>query len=130
MYAGGAVAKITPSGDCGNSPKNIFVEKMTIALATHDGAFLKDSLVDDAVWHIVGKGIVYGRQDLDELSVAQAQNLAELTITHVLTHGKTGAVNGTRTYTSGVTEAFCDVYEFFNAKATKIQHITSYIIAD
>ena len=108
----------------------MFAEQVTIALATHDAAFLKDSLADDAIWHVVGKGIVHGRPDIHDMSMAQAHDLAELTITHVLTHGKIGAVNGTRSYTSGVTEAFCDVYEFSNAKATKIQHITSYIIAE
>ena len=46
---------VIPSGDCGNSPKNQFVEKVTIALATQDLAFLLDAIADNIQWNLVGQ---------------------------------------------------------------------------
>ena len=52
----------------------------------------------------------------------------QLTLHHVATHGTAGAVNGTTKLKNGKTYAFCDVYEFSNAKAVAVKEITSYII--
>ncbi len=56
------------------------------------------------------------------------QGVVKLTIHHVLTHGKSGAVDGTLDLADGKTLAFCDVYEFGSAKGTSVKAITAYTI--
>jgi hypothetical protein len=51
-----------------------------------------------------------------------------LTICHVVTHGKAGAVNGAIQFEGGPSREFCDVYGFTNAKGTCVQAITSYVV--
>ncbi len=120
---------VIPSGDCGNSPKNQFVEKVTIALATQDQAFLLESVADDILWNIVGQQPSQGKAEFAAaLNAANKSPVTELVIDHVMTHGKAGAVNGTRTQQGGKRYEFCDVYEFSNTKATSIRKIISYVI--
>jgi hypothetical protein len=52
----------------------------------------------------------------------------ELSIHHIATHGKTGALDGTRKLESGKTRAFCDMYEFNGTKGSAVKEITSYVI--
>ena len=40
--------------DCGNSPKNIFVQEITIALANGDVKSVLNSVTEDIRWSIVG----------------------------------------------------------------------------
>jgi hypothetical protein len=54
--------------------------------------------------------------------------IAILTIHHVVTHGKAGSVDGILQLQDGGSVAFCDVYEFTNAKGTAVRAITSYLI--
>jgi limonene-1,2-epoxide hydrolase len=115
--------------DCGNSPKNKFVEKFTIAFATGKAKLLLNHVTDDVCWNIVGDQIVQGKDDFaaawKEMSSDQA---VELRIHHIATHGKTGAVDGTLKLKSGRTRAFCDLYEFKGAQGKAVKEITSYLI--
>ncbi len=121
------MTKVITSEDCGNSPKNIFVQELTIALAKGDLKFVSTSVADDIRWEIIGKTPIEGRDDLAaELERSAQVKSTELVIEHVLTHGKAGAVNGTLKLKSGKTVAFCHVYEFTNAKGNIVQQITSY----
>jgi hypothetical protein len=47
------MAEIIRSTDCGNSPKNKFVENLEVAFAQRDTDFLLDSVADDVHWNIV-----------------------------------------------------------------------------
>ena len=123
------MTKIISSEDCGNSPKNIFVEKMTIALEQGDiDTFLENSS-DDICWIRIGETPLQGR-DAVKASLEQRNraNLAEIRIQHVVTHGKAGAVNGLTRSIDGTSYAFCYVYEFTNAKGALIKEITPYIL--
>jgi hypothetical protein len=121
------MTKVITSEDCGNSPKNIFVQDVTIALAQGDRTFVLNSVTDNIRWNIVGENAMEGREDLAaELERTVQAKPAELVVDHVVTHGKAGAVNGTLKLKSGQVIAFCNVYEFTNAKAETIQQITSY----
>lgn len=113
--------------DCGNSPKNILVQDLTIALAKGNIAFILSSVTDDVEWNIPGDSCTRGKAHLAE-ALGRLPKVAEITIQHVATHGKAGAVNGTQTLTNGRTQAFCHVYEFGNTKGTQIKSITSYVI--
>jgi len=117
------------SEDCGNSPKNQFLEKLTIAFAQGDTEFILSKVMPDIRWQLVGQKQIEGRNALAAALAQRPDNkVVELTIHHVMTHGKAGAVNGTLTLAGGETRAFCDVYEFNGAKASSIRAITSYMI--
>ena len=117
------------SEDCGNSPKNIFVQELTIAFARGNSKFILKSVTDDISWNVVGDALIQGKDDFAEALKERTSSPAEeLTIHHIATHGKTGAVDGTVKFKNGKTHAFCDVYEFSNSKGSSVKEIASYRI--
>jgi len=122
-----AMPDIMRSEDCGNSPKNQLVQEISIALATHATDFLYDYVAEDLRWKVVGRGALQQKTELgDFLDKKGRQAFDSLTIHHVMTHGKAGAVNGTLVLDDGETREFCDVYEFTSASGKQVQAITSY----
>lgn len=123
------MTKVVMGEDCGNSPKNIFVTKMITAFAKGDVKFLLGHVTEDVRWIIVGQRVIEGKDAFAKaLKEMKAEKVATLTVKHVATHGKAGAVDGTMTFANGKTRAFCDVYEFGNAKGENVKEITSYVI--
>lgn len=123
------MTKVTVSEDCGNSPKNILLQDLTIAFAKGDSAFILPKVTDNFRWNIIGNRLILGKEDLAEaLEKIKKAGTVHLIVHHVATHGKAGAVNGTTKLKNGKTYAFCDVYEFSNAKAVAVKEITSYVI--
>ena len=47
------MTRVIVSEDCGNSPKNLFLQNLTIAFAKHDSKFILDSVTDDIRWNIL-----------------------------------------------------------------------------
>ena len=123
------MTRINGSDDCGNSPKNKLVQQLSIALTLGDIAMLLDSVTDDIYWEIVGERSIHGKDGLTKaLGRVEPDQLAKLTIEHVLTHGRVGAVNGTAIFSNSNARSFCDVYEFNGAKGTLVKSIASYRI--
>jgi hypothetical protein len=121
--------KIIASEDCGNSPKNSFLQELTIALARADSRYVLDRVSEEVRWKIVGHPLLQGKTELGAILQKQkTQRVRELIIHHVATHGKAGAVNGTIKLEKGKTREFCHVFEFTNAKGNQVGEITSYII--
>jgi hypothetical protein len=121
------MTKVIISEDCGNSPKNLFLQKFTVAFAKMDTKFLVDNVTDDIHWNIVGDKIIRGKDDFAS-ALQEMRSAEEITILHIVTHGKSGAADGNLKFKSGRTFGFCDVYEFNNAKGQAIKNITSYVI--
>jgi hypothetical protein len=46
--------------DCGNSPKNLLLQNMTIAFAEANADFVLGIAAEDLYWHIIGEKIVMG----------------------------------------------------------------------
>ena len=123
------MTRVMASEDCGNSPKNIFVQDLTIALAKGDSKFILENVTEDVCWSLLGDQHIQGKENLGKaLKQARNDKVTELVIQHVATHGKTGAVNGIRKSADRKTVGFCDVYEFGNTKGTLVKEITSYRI--
>lgn len=123
------MTKVIIDEDCGNSPKNIFVTEVVTAFAKSDAKYLLRHVTEDVRWMIVGQRVIEGKAQLAEaLKEMKAEKVATLTIKHVATHGKAGAVDGTIQLANGQMRAFCDVYEFGNAKGENVKAITSYVI--
>lgn len=116
---------ITPSRDCGNSPKNQFAEQIAIALETGDIDFLSDVLDDGIAWE-TADGEMTGSEAV-LVQMAQVDKPSQLRIDHVITHGKVGAVNGVAD-SKGVGRArrFCHVLTFTNTKCQTLRRVTSF----
>ena len=120
---------ISINKDCGNSPKNLFLQRLTIAFAEGDVETILEVVAQDFCWNKIGKMLILGKENLTkELVDFNNTAVKELTIMHALTHGKAGAVDGRIKYSNGKMVAFCDVYEFTSAKGLLIKEITSFMI--
>ena len=116
--------------NCGNSPKKELLKDLTIAHAKHDIDFCLDWLTDDVVWDMIGDQSIQGKRDVEKiLKQWKDHKVQHLRIQNIITHGDTGSVNGTITFSDQQSVAFCHVYNFrgFGKKA-KIKTITSYMI--
>jgi hypothetical protein len=123
------MTKVIISEDCGNSPKNMFVEKLVIAIAKADSKFMYANITDDIRWTFIGGRLIEGRTNFVEAFEQMKKNkVLELSIEHIATHGKAGAADGKIKMENGRTFGFCDVFEFNGAKGTSIRSITSYVI--
>ena len=118
--------KITRSKDCGNSPKNKLAEEIAIALVTFDYDFLQPMLVEDFVFHQSAEEPLNVAAFEAEYS-SKSDEITDLRILRVVTHGRAGAVNGVAKTISG-DKHFCYVLEFTNTKCNKIGAITSYVL--
>jgi len=100
--------KIKRSGECGNSPKNAFVEDFVLDL-------------------LAGKTLSERVADAAELP-GVPNDPSEIEITHAISHGKIGAANGA-VRAGGVKMPFAVFIEFSSAKATKVQNVRLYFEA-
>ena len=123
------MTRVIVGEDCGNSPKNMFLQNLTIAFAKGDSKFILRKVTDDICWNLVGNQLIQGKENFSRaLGQMKSDQAAELTIHHISSHGKYGAVNGTTKLKNGKTRAFCDVYEFKDTKGSGVKGITSYVI--
>jgi hypothetical protein len=128
-YGAELMTRVIVSEDCGNSPKNIRLEQLTIAFAKVDSKFILDKVTDNVCWNIIGGRTIQGKDDFAKaLEHRKDASAVELTVLHIATHGKAGAVNGTTKLKNGKTYGFCDMYEFGDAKGSSVKEITSYLI--
>lgn len=117
---------IVPSGDCGNSPKNQFAERIAIALETGDAAFLSDLLDSDFNWEVGSDNLSGPEPALTRLK--SAKRPVRLIIDRVVTHGKAGAVNGVAEFSRPKRRRrFCHVLTFTNTKCNRLGRITSFL---
>lgn len=121
------MTKINRSNDCGNSPKQKFVEEITIAVALGDRDFLFDSVTDDIIWQRAGSETVAGKEAF-AAALEKNAKASSVTIHHVVSHGKKGAANGTIDVDGARSIAFCCVYEFNNTKCTAVKEMTTYFV--
>ena len=121
--------KVIIGKDCGNSPKNIFIQELTIALAKGDLRSVLDRLTVDIRWNIVGGGVVQGKDPfIEALQERKNDKPVELILDHVATHGRAGAVDGRIRFKNKNPQGFCHMYEFSNARGDAVKEIISYII--
>ena len=111
------------SQDCGNSPKNKFVQDVAVALKCGDaepGAFS-----DDVIWENSSTQPISGKSAVLEL-LENRWRLSSVTVHHAMSHGKVGAASGEVMFENGQTRRFCHVSDFTSAKANCVAVIRSY----
>lgn len=121
------MVKISVAEGCGNSPKNLFMQNMRIALTNGDQDFLHANLLEGAVWNIPGIAFLEGKENiLTGLTAVEDEEVTELRIDHAFSHGAAGAVNGVYILRSGREIAFCDIFTFKSAGAVIVKSIMTY----
>ncbi|GHO93871.1 hypothetical protein KSF_039190 [Reticulibacter mediterranei] len=122
---------ITVHEDCGNAPKKLFLKNFLVAVTSLDRAFVARNTTDDIRWDLVGDQCISRKQDvLTALQRSRSDEVVELIINTIVTHGYNGAANGLLKFKDGKTVAFCDVYQFrASTNNAPIKAITTYAIA-
>lgn len=119
--------KITQPENCGNSPKARLLAEFNAAFARGDSDWLLAHVTDDVHWRMVGQEEAHGKAAFAEMA-AGAETLAEIGVTGIITHGRTGAVEGWMRMKDGRRFAFCETYTFSSAKGETVRAINSYVI--
>ncbi|HZR40248.1 MAG TPA: hypothetical protein VFB12_09045 [Ktedonobacteraceae bacterium] len=122
---------ITVHEDCGNAPKKLFLKDFIVATVSNDSAFVARNTTDDIRWDLVGGQCTSGKQDvLTQLQRSRSDEVAELIIHTIVTHGYNGAADGFLKSKDGKMVAFCDIYQFrASTNNAPIKAITTYAIA-
>ena len=77
------MTKVLISEDCGNSPKNLFVQELTIAFAKGDSKFILSHITDDVRWDRIDDEVKEGKHDV--ANAGKENPAAELILQHVAT---------------------------------------------
>ncbi len=119
------MTEVNRSGDCGNSPKNLFAENIAIAVELRDLAFLGETFAADAFWEVPDGSTAEGAAAILSHAAASEDAPDVLTIDRAISHGKVAAVNGT-VETNGSVRRFCHVMEFATTSYKKVRRLASY----
>lgn len=117
------MTKIQESKDCGNSPKNKFVQDVAVALET--GKITSDALSDEVSWRRGLGTIIEGKKALLE-RLAEQRKPCLVIVEHAISHGRVGASCGELEFADGRRMRFSHFFEFTSAKASRIAAIKSY----
>lgn len=122
--------KVVTEVSCKNSPKSELLRDLTIATARQEYDLPLEWMTDDVSWNIVGFETIEGPAAVSEkLPNFFENNVQELHIDNIITHGKTAALNGKFLFENEKTIEFCHVYTFkSHSKTAKIKIITTYLI--
>ncbi|MBY0121631.1 hypothetical protein [Bacillus sp. S/N-304-OC-R1] len=122
--------KIICPEDCGNAPKKQHLKEFNIALVKNDLIFIIDNITDDFNWNIIGKKLIKGKESsVETLKQMQNNEVSELHISNIITHGYDGSINGTLILENRKRYAFCNVFKFNSSRNnSKVKECTSYII--
>jgi hypothetical protein len=106
-----------------------FLEEVNKAFARSDSDFVLDHVTDDIKWSVAGDFTVQGKEAFArELKKMESPDPFELSISNIITHGRSAAVDGTMKSPDGKTYAFCDVYQFSGLKNPRIKEMNSYVV--
>jgi hypothetical protein len=119
--------KILKSTDCANSPKNLLVQTLVIAIETANVSAFSRCVADDVVWALPGRKSFDGKAaSLAYLKSRAPDALKQIRVRRVISHGRAGAGEGTLTMESGLTHCYCHVVTFSSVKGTRVSGIYSY----
>ena len=118
--------KVTKSADCGNSPKNLLVQALAIALETANGAAFSRCTSEEIVWAVPGRRSFQGRTAALAWLKSKKPDSARIVVRHITSHGRGGAAEGLLVDDSGLSHGFCHVMEFASAKGDRVSAIFSY----
>ena len=115
--------RVLGSKDCGNSPKNVFVQEMAVAF--EGGEIPLNSITDDLTFNDTTSDISFAlKSPFPWLKDRPAP--VEIKVLHAIAHGRTGAANGFSTLEDGSKRCFSYVFEFKNTTAKCVAKVYRY----
>ncbi len=115
--------KIEGSRDCGNSPKNRFVQEFTIAIES--GEMTPGTVSETVEWEGHSTAPIVGADALLD-ALKRRKRPEAIMIEHAISHGKVGASSGVVVQADGKTRRFAYIFEFTNTKANCVARVRSY----
>ena len=117
------MTRVTGSRDCGNSPKNKFVQDIATGLEL--GEATPQHFSEDVIWEGVSEDPINGMGALMQ-ELARRTTPIAITIEHAISHGRVGCASGETAIGNGRSRRFSHVFEFTNAKANRVAMINTY----
>jgi hypothetical protein len=119
--------KVIKSKDCGNSPKNLLIQSLAIAIETSNALSFSRTVTDDVVWALPGRRSFNGKPAcLAYLKAVKRNAPKQVKVRRAINHGRAGAADGTLTQVTGLTLSFCHVVDFSSVKGDRVSAISSY----
>lgn len=119
--------RIQRSRDCGNSPKNILLEDLAVAILSGDAGRVTALTTDSVSWRAPGRPIAEGQAAVVRLAERERPTGAStLIIQHVVSHGRAGAVTATIQRGRQAAAEVCLFFTFANAKGSAVDSIVTY----
>jgi hypothetical protein len=119
--------KVIKSRDCGNSPRNLLVQALAIAIESANASAFARCVADDVIWALPGRRSFDGKAACLAYLKTRKPHLPKLVkVRRALSHGRAGAADGTLTSDPGLTHGFCHVINFATVKGDRISAISSY----
>jgi hypothetical protein len=121
------MAKVQKSAACGNSPKNLLVQSLAVAIETCNAAAFARCVAADVVWALPGRRSFSGMAAcLAYLKSRKPVAPKLVQVRRVVTHGRAGAADGELVPHSGLPHGFCHVVGFASIKGASVSTISSY----
>lgn len=118
------MTRIQTNASCGNSPKNQLLVDFLIAIARADKSAVAALVTEDVVWSPVGGKSVNGAAAFCK-TITRHGAAARLSVEHVVTHGRAGAIDGIVEF-GEKRRAYCYIVDFANAKGSAVKRLTSF----
>ena len=119
--------QIQRSGACGNSPKNLLLEDLAVALLSGDLTTVKTLTLDTVRWRVSASELVEGQAEVARYAQQQKPPAsARLVIHHVISHGRAGAVTATLQRPRQSADDCCLFFTFANAKGSAVDSVVTY----
>lgn len=119
--------KVIKSPDCGNSPKNLFVQALVIAIETSNASAFLRCVSDEVIWAVPGRKSFDGKAAaLAFLKSRKLNTPTQVKVRRAISHGRAGAGDGVLVLDSGQTMSFCHMVDFASAKGDRVLRISSY----
>lgn len=117
------MVELVGSRDCGNSPKNKFVQE--VAAAVESGQANPKDFSEDVTWENSSEGPIDGKTAV-LAKIEEREEPLFIKVEHAISHGKVGAASGTTKLADGREIRFSHVFEFNTAKADCVLAIKSF----
>jgi hypothetical protein len=119
--------KVIKIADCGNSPKNLLVQALAVAIETSNATAFGRCVSEDVVWAVPGRRSFDGKAAcLAYLKSRKRDVPKQVRVRRAISHGRAGAADGVLALASGFLRSFCHVVDFASAKGGRVSRISTY----
>jgi hypothetical protein len=123
------MAKVQKCDDCGNSPKNLLVQSLAIAIETCNASAFARCVAADVIWALPGRRSFSGKAACLAYLKSRKPVIPKLIrVRRVVNHGRAGAADGVLVLSSGHPHNFCHVVGFASIKGDSVSSISSYYV--